>query len=474
MIKISAGPACFLVLLLSACTVGPDFVRPKLPEPAWHAALPHGGKVENLAQWWDRMDDPLLTQLILAAEKDSPTLNMALAKVEEARAEIALSRAPALPQGGLSGTMARSKSVFGNQVLLQNNVRTGFDAGWELDLFGGNRRSQESAHARFGAADRTWHDARISLAAEVADSYVELRTCQASLVLLEKNLTSLTVTQQLIELRQKAGFATAVDTARSNAAQSEAFALLESKKGDCSHSINRLSAITGIELTSLHQMLSAGIAQIPEIRAAALDNIAANALRQRPDVATAEFNLAAASADIGVARAESYPGLTLMGSVGINSISTGDTRTRASTWSFSPSLSIPVWFDGGKRNANRNAADARYHYALAVYQQTVRVAVREIEDTLVRLDVATRRLAQSRETLAQYQKIFNNSEARSKVGMSSQLDKEEAIRTELQGRETVLQNQRENVSSWIAVYKALGGGWQDNAMIMEKNNEIGK
>jgi outer membrane protein TolC len=205
-----------------------------------------------------------------------------------------------------------------------------------------------------------------------------------------------------------------------------------------------------------------------------LDNIAANALRQRPDVATAEFNLAAASAEIGVARAESYPGLTLMGSVGINSISTGNTSTRASTWSFSPALSIPVLFDGGKRDANRNAADARYHYALAAYQQTVRVAVREIEDTLVRLDVANKRLIQSRETLAQYQEIFNNSEARGKVGLSSQLNKEEATRTELQGRETVLQNQRENVSSWIAVYKALGGGWQDNALIVEKNNEVGK
>lgn len=456
-----------LACLLSACTVGPDFVRPQLPEAAWHAPLPHGGKIENLAHWWERLDDPLLTQLIMAAEKNSPTLDMALAKVEEARAGVDLSRAPSFPQGGISGNAVRSKSVFGSQLLLQTSVRTGFDAGWELDLFGGNRRSQEFARARLGAADQNWHDARISLAAEVAESYVELRTCEASLVVLEKSLASRTVTRELITMKQGSGFASIVDAARSQASQTESASALETKKGECAHGVNRLSAVTGMEHEVLRQSLLAHTAQLPDVRETALDNVAANALRQRPDVAAGEFNLAAASADIGVARAEYYPGLTLLGSVGINHVSSRGATTKASTWSFSPSLSIPAFFDGGKRAADQDAAQARYHYALAAYQQTVRSAIREIEDALVRLDVANRRLTQSRDALGQYQAVRQTSEARSHVGMANQLELEEIARTVLQGQDAVLQNQRESVSAWIALYKALGGGWQDAAVIVE-------
>lgn len=453
--------------LLAACTVGPDFVRPQLPEAEWHAPLPHGGKVENLARWWERLDDPLLTQLIREAEKNSPTLDMALAKVEEARAGVDLSRAPSFPQGGITGDAVRSKAMFGSQVLMQTSVRTGFDAAWELDLFGGNRRSQESARARFGAADRNWHDARISLAAEVADDYVELRTCEGSLALLEKNRASRTATRELLELKQSSGFISAAESARSQAAQAESASALEAKKGECAHGVNRLVAVTGMARQELLQTLAARTAHIPDVRETALDNIAANALRQRPDVAAAEFNLASASADIGVARAESYPTLTLMGAVGVNHVTNRGVTTKASTWSFSPSVYIPALFEGGKRAADRDAAQARYSYAYAGYQQAVRGAVREIEDALVRLDVANQRLAQSRDALGRYRIVQQASDARRQVGMASQLEQEEAARTVLQGQDAVLQNQRESVSAWIALYKALGGGWQEDVAMVE-------
>lgn len=452
-------PVLFLpLLLLSACTVGQNFVRPSLPEAKWHAPLPHGGKVDNLAHWWEQMHDPLLTQLILSAEKNSPTLDMALARVNEARSNVESSDAPRHVQAGITGSVTRSKSVFGALSVMQTSVRTGFDAGWELDLFGGRQRGAEAAQARLDAADTGWHEARISLAAEVADSYVELRACEASRTLADKMLSSRSTTRELFESKQKNGFASASDAARQHAAQIEAAAVLATKQGDCARLVNRLVALSGMPQPALLQAILERTGQMPEVSEIAVDSLAANALRQRPDVAGAEFNLAAASADTGVAEAASYPSLTLIGSVGRSRVQ-GNVASNASTWSFSPGIYIPPFFDGGKRTADQHASQARYDYALASYQKTVRDAVHEIEDALLRLDVATQRVAHSREALTQYQTMQQSVAARQRVGMASQLDNEEASRTLWQAQDALLATQRENVAAWIAVYKALGGGW---------------
>jgi NodT family efflux transporter outer membrane factor (OMF) lipoprotein len=443
---------------LAGCAVGPDFVRPESTALSWRAPLPHGGKVENLTQWWAQFNDPVLNQLIIDAEQTSPSLDMAWAKVQEARANAEGSRGVYLPALGATLASTKNQSFFGPQLMQQNIQRAGFDAGWELDLFGKNRRTVESAAASFGASGAQWHAARISLAAEVADAYLELRQCEATVDIYQQVSQSRDHTLAMMRQKQSAGLASDVEAARSLAGQLDSAAAHAAKQGDCARSTNKLTALTGIAPADLRTRLSAQRGQLPVPTSLDVSQVAAKALSQRPDMSAAEFNLAAASADIGASKAALLPSLSLLGSISSNRVQIGGTNIQATTWSFGPSLSIPL-FDGGRRKSIMQGAQARFDYADANYRRTVREAVREIEDALVRLDVANTRLAAAQQSYAQFQSIHQITTARQAAGMANRLELEDAHRGELQAQEALTAVKRESVSAWIAVYKALGGGW---------------
>ena len=445
-------------LLLNGCAVGPDFKSPEMPTAQWHSALPHGGKIENLTRWWEQLNDPQLSELIAESEKNNPTLDMALAKMNEARANETVSSGVLYPTLGVGASSTRSRMAFGKQVILQTNNKIGFDASWELDLFGKNRRAAEAARARFGVNEVSWHDARISLAAEVADVYVELRQCEAGLATAENNKQSRHLVRELTEHKANAGLATSIEVARVQISDAEGDSAYSAKQGDCSRVLNRLTALTGITATVLQSRLAAHRGQIPVPHQADLGSVAANALSQRPDVAMAEFNLAAASADIGATKAAMYPSLTLLGSVASNRINQGGQTAIVPTWSFGPSLSIPL-FSGGRASANVDAAQARYVYAQANYQKTVREAVRNVEDSLVRLKVANDRLQLAQQVEQNYRQIMLISESRFEVGLANRMVLEDARRFSLQAQDSVAAMQREQLSAWIGLYKSLGGGW---------------
>ncbi|MFA6921954.1 MAG: efflux transporter outer membrane subunit [Gallionella sp.] len=446
------------VLLLAGCTLGPDFVRPEQKDQAWHAPLPHGGKLENLANWWEQFNDPLLSGLIVDAERDNPTLDQALAKVAEARANVEGSTGAYFPGVGATLSTTQSKSVFGQQLMRQRMDRAGFDASWELDLLGKNRRTVEASRASLGASVANWHQARISLAAEVADAYVSLRQSEAALAINEQTSLSRTSTAQMVSVKQSAGLASMVEAARGEANAADSASTYAARQGDYARALNKLTALTGLDAQGLQARLAAKRGQIPLPNLIDVSRVAVRALSQRPDVAAAELELAAASAQIGAKKAELFPSLTLVGSIGINRLHAGGANLQASTWSFGPSLFIPV-FDAGRRKSVVAATRARYDYAQAGYRKTVREAVHEIEDALVRLDVANSRLAESRRALAQYQLIYKAAQTRRDAGMYNLLDLEEAHRNALQSQENEASSGREAVSAWIALYKALGGGW---------------
>lgn len=447
-----------MVLSLAGCAVGPDFVRPESAAVSWRAPLPHGGKVENLTQWWAQFNDPVLNQLIADAEQTSPSLDMAWAKVQEARANAEGSRGAFLPALGASLASTKSQSVFGQQVVRQTLNRAGFDAGWELDLFGKNRRTAELATANFGASGAQWHAARISLAAEVADAYVELRQCEATADIYQQVSQSRDHTLSMVRQKQAAGLASDVEAARNQINQLDSATAYAVKQGDCARSVNKLIALTGITPAQLHTRLSAQRGQLPVPTSLEVNQVAAKALSQRPDVAAAEFNLAAASADIGASKAALLPSLSLLGSISANRVQIGGTNIQATTWSFGPSLSIPL-FDGGRRKSVMEGAKARFDYADANYRRTVREAVREIEDALIRLDVANTRLIAAQQSYAPLLAIHQITAARQAAGIANRLELEDAQRGELQAQEALAIVRRESVSAWIAVYKALGGGW---------------
>ncbi|TAJ78447.1 MAG: efflux transporter outer membrane subunit [Gallionellaceae bacterium] len=444
---------------LAGCAVGPDYKRPDTPQPQWHGALPHGGKLDGLEQWWEQLNDPLLGALIVKAEESSPSINMALARMNEARANATIGGAGQYPSLVLGAGAARSRSAFGMQVMEQSVGKVGFDASWEIDLFGKNRRTAEAAQARFGAGEAGWHDARISLAAEVADVYVELRQCEAALSIAERNRQSRAAVREVTRIKEGAGLASPMDAARALAGEAESDSAYIAKQGECARAVNRLTALTGIEQNSLKARLAARQGQIPLANFVDVSSVAAQVLSQRPDVAMAEANLAAASADIGVSKAALYPSLTLVGSVASNVIYLGGQSTQVPTWSFGPSLSLPL-FTGGRGQAGVKAAQARYDYALANYQKTVREAVRNVEDALVRLNVANARAHDGDKMQEKYRQLFQATEARFNAGLGNRVSLEEARRNWLQAQDAAVAMDRETVSAWIALYKALGGGWE--------------
>ncbi len=446
-------------LALSACAVGPDYQRPESAPTEWHSTLPHGGKLEDLNRWWEQLNDPLLTALIKDSEKTSPNLDMALAKMNEARANVSASTGIYYPSLSVGASSTRSRMAFGRQVILQTNNKVGFDASWELDLFGKNRRTAEAARARYDANDAAWHDARISLAAEVADVYVELRQCEASLTLAEQARQSRSSVRELTNIKESAGLASAMDTARAQAGEADGDSTYAAKQGECARVQHRLVALTGIEQNELQQRLSSQYGHIPVPSDVDVSSVAARALSQRPDVAMAEMNVAAASADIGASKAALYPSLTLMGSVANNQISQGGQTANVPTWSFGPALTIPL-FSGGRASAFVDAAQARYDFALASYHKTVREAVRNVEDNLVRLNVANERSRNAHIGQQSYQYLYAATETRYNAGLANRAALEDARRASLQAQDNAAAFERETVSAWIALYKALGGGWQ--------------
>ena len=451
------------VIALTGCSVGPAY-HPPAPISAtrWYAPLPHAGSSAELGLWWQQFDDPALSTLIIDAERDSPTLAQALARIAQARASLTTREAASYPSVGASAQTTRSKSVSSFFSGMQTASSLAVDAVWELDLFGANRRGREAAVARVQARAADWHDARVSLAAEVADNYMNLRACEALVAGYRQDLTSRQDSARLTQLKADNGFSSRADAALGNASAAEAATRLTAQQAECDLSIKALVALTGQAEPALRGQLASRTGQLPRLPASGVVSVPAQLLDQRPDLAAAERDLAAASADIGVAEAKRYPSISLSGSIGLTAVSFGSLSSSGNTWSFGPAVKLPL-FDGGKSRANVADAEARYAEALANYQQRARSAVKEVEQALVKLDSASTQEGSARAAAQGYQVFFNASEARLKTGSGSLLDAEEARRNLLNSQASLVNIQRERLAAWISLYKAMGGGWTRTA-----------
>lgn len=455
------GAALTVAALLAACAVGPQYTAPAASTAAqWYAALPqsapHGGNTATLANWWSQFDDPLLAELIAIAQKDSPTLAQSLARIEQSRANVAVARSALFPSvnAGASATRSGTRDV----TPAQTASRAALDALWELDLFGGNRRAREAATARLEGAQAQWHDARVSLAAEVALEYVNLRNCEALTNTNEADLTSRRESERLTLLKVKAGFDAPADGALATASVADASNRLAAQRAECDISVKSLVALTGLAEPDLRARLNARTAKLPLPATLTVEQVPAKVLTQRPDLAAAERELAAASADIGGAEAARYPRITLSGSIGVQALRVGGQSTDGTAWSFGPALDLPV-FDAGRRAANVDAARARYEEQLAAYKGRARAAVREVEQALVRLASATQREADALRAAEGYEAVLKAANDRWRIGVGSLLDLEETRRVAVTARTQLLNVQRERVAAWIGVYRAVGGGW---------------
>lgn len=442
--------------LVSGCTLMPAYHSPSPALPAqWQAALPHGGENANLQAWWAQFDDPLLPELIQSAERDHPSLEKSAAAIREARATITSTRAAGLPDvtGNASATRASENDL--QRTPASTTRSASLDASWEIDVFGAVRYATEAAQKRAEARTSDWHDARVSLAAEVATQYVSYRSCELQVQSYRDELASQRETSRVTQELVKAGFTAPADGRLAEANVATAATNLIAQQESCDLTVKSLVALTGLEETALRDRLSGGGQRIPEPKTLDVTVIPVAQLSQRPDVISAERTLAASYADMGSAEANRYPRLSLLGSITLSALS----GASATTWSFGPSLTAPL-FDAGKRKAEVTAAEARYDQSLATYKQAVRDAVQETEQALVRLASASQREDEAVKAADNYRAYLTSSETLWKSGGMSLLDLETARRSAIASELNVIALKRDQVNAWIALYKALGGDWQ--------------
>jgi multidrug efflux system outer membrane protein len=381
--------ALAFMLLFSACAaVGPDYAAPKMAvSPAWHTAMkgglsPAAPDPKELGQWWDTLDDPVLSALIHRAVSGNLDLKEARARVREARAKRGEAVAGLFPTLDASGQVTTSKGSEETGAGTSRNLyAAGFDASWEVDIFGGVRRAVEAAEADLQAEEASLRDVLITLTAEVAVNYVELRTYQTRLKVVTNNLKTQEETHQLTQWRYQAGLsdALAVEQARYNMESTRS--QIPGIRSGLSEALNRLAVLLGEQPGTLSSDLEKP-SPIPVTPLKAAVGIPADCIRRRPDIRQAEQELAAQTARIGVAEAELYPKFSILGSIGLEALSIGGfASSDGLTHSIGPSFSWRL-FDGGAIRQNIKAQTALQDQALARYEATVLAALEEVENAL--------------------------------------------------------------------------------------------
>lgn len=466
---LATGPAIALAALLAGCASTPAASRPGGPTAPvatrWHAPLPHGGQLTDLSRWWAQLDDPLLLSLIESGQRVSPTVAEASARIAEARAGRAASRAALLPSLDATADGTRAKQAFGGAGLFStaSMASVGVQATWELDLFGAGRAGADAAHARLEATQAGWHDARVSVAAEVATTYVELRACEAQAQQAGLDATSRARTSRLSSQAAMAGIQARAVADQANASAAQGAATLLQQRMRCDLLVKVLTALTAQDEEALRRELVIGAGRLPEPAGLRVASLPAEALAQRPDLHAAAREVVAASADAAQARARRWPRVSLAGSIGLTRVGFEGQSAQGSVWSVGPvTVTLPL-FDGGARRANVEAARARYDAATSVYAARLREAIREVESALVTLDGTARRSDVALVAADGFDRSFQATEASYQAGVASLFELEDARRNLVAARSAVIDLQRERVSAWIALYRALGGGWSSPA-----------
>ena len=454
--KLRITAAAAAAFWLAGCTSlrPPEQVAAATP-PQWYAPLPHNGTLVDLSAWWQQLNDPLLVELIESAQTASPTVASAASRIRQAHAIRVAAGAALLPTLDASASVRRDNSQ--PPLPLASVAQAGLQTAWEIDLFGGNRATADAAQARLEGASAFWHDARVSVAAETAISYVNLRTCEQQLVVATNDFKSRAETARLSELSTKAGFTAPATSALARASSAEGSARATSQRALCDIEVKTLVALSAIEEPQLRQKLVAP--WTPPSATLAVASVPAQVLAQRPDVFQAEREVAAAAADVGTAKAQRLPRITLSGAIAAGTVHTGGVSTDLQTWSLGPlAVTLPL-FDGGRRAANVDAAQARYEEAVLLYAARVRQAVREVEQALVTLESTRSRIEDARVATEGYRASLEATDARYRNGFASLVELEVARRTALAAEDAWFMLQRERVAAWVGLYRALGGGW---------------
>lgn len=415
---------------------------------------------EILASWWTVFNDDTLVALINIAYKNNRDLESARTRVVEARASLGISKSALLPwlDSNNSWTKAETPENSTGTGDAIDIYRLGLDASWEIDLFGGNRQKVKAGVADLEAQNAVLHSTWVSLASELALNYLSLRTLQEQLTIAEKNLSLQNETLSLLESRFRAGLTDALALNQARYTVEQTRSSIPPLKAGIERAMNALAILTGSIPGSLGETLIQKT-PIPRAEGLQLVGIPANFLRQRPDIRVAEKQLTAQLARRKSAQTDFYPKLTLFGSIGLESLSTGNLFSSGSnSYSFGPKISWPIFHGGAIRN-NIRVQTAREERALVEYEQVVLSAVAEVRDVLAahnqekaRHESLLQGVRSAQEALA----IANNKYRNGLTDFNNVIGAQRAL---LSFEEQLAISEGQLTSNVIRLFKSLGGGW---------------
>jgi NodT family efflux transporter outer membrane factor (OMF) lipoprotein len=477
------------VVLLSACSVGPTFVPPEPVHPdQWNATAATATQTKSLPvaesvdrQWWKLFSDPTLNELITRAQSANLDLRITalrLAQSREQRHAVAGNRLPTInasasyqrqrqSEVGVNTRMIDVIGPPGNRDAIIDALaepfdvyQAGFDASWELDLWGRVRHSVESADASVAAGIEELHDAQLTLMAEVARNYVELRGMQDQLRIAVDDVAAGEDLLKLTEYRAAGGLVTDLDVQRQRGRLAEARARVPQLQQQESQIINSLALLLGEQPGVLQGQLSSAAA-VPAVPPKIAIGVPSEVARRRPDIRRAEARLHAATADIGVAVADLYPRITLTGSFVQQSLANSDLSDwGARQWVVGPSLQLPI-FDGARRRATVELRKLQQQEAAIAYQRTVLRAWHEIDNALTAYSAEQTRNDELAQSVSASRAAYDLANTRYEHGLTDFLIALDAQRTLLQAQRAYSDSTTTISTQLVALYKALGGGWND-------------
>jgi multidrug efflux system outer membrane protein len=466
---------------VAGCTVGPDYVAPQTPAPAqWSESPGTSDRLQGDRAWWKTFGDPVLNGLIDEAAATNLDLKQALQRIRIARTQRTQAVAAGLPTLSAHGNASRRLNSFtassagaatandgqtagaGGAFGVGDNLidifQSGFDAQWELDLFGGIRRTVEAADATIEAEIENRRALTVSLLGEVASQYIDLRANQQLLAVIRDNLNAQQDTLHLTLERQKAGLASYLDVAQAQAQVEATAAELPLYENQVKQALHALSVLLDRTPGALTLRLQPP-APMPLPAEPAAAELPSELLRRRPDILSAERRLKAANAEIGAAVAAQYPRVNLAAFIGLQNTDITDFTMLGKSWSAASTLAFPI-FNWGSIQANIESRKARHQELAHAYRATVLNAFKEVEDALASIEQERQRQAQLQQAEAAEKLARDLARERYLKGLTGFLDVLSAERSLLARRQALIESQARLAGQRVALYKALGGGWE--------------
>jgi len=472
-LKLKRHCAAILMLAAGGCKVGPNYEPPQMPLPdryAWTDSAEDASPQEP-AIWWELFDDPVLDALMAQATLDNFNLRIAVERIDQYRAQYGIASADLYPDIGALASYSRdrvpgedfSDTGFSLGGTPTSSWQVGLDASWEIDLFGRISRAIEAATGDLQASVEDWRYAIVTIRAEVASSYIAIRTLQARLAIVNKDIASQKRFVSLVQSQVDAGTETESKLAQAKAQLAATEALVPELGSTMASETANLALLLGTTPGPLAKAIPE-LGGIPVVPASLAVGIPADLLRRRPDVRAAERELAAATARIGQATANLYPKLTLTGEFGFGASNFSDLFQWASrAYSAGPALSWDI-FNGGRLQSVVNQQEALTRQALLTYEQTVIQAIGEVESSLAGFTLSARQRDKLAEAAAEARVAYELSLQQYEHGVTDFLTVITVQESLLEAEDSLAQSQGLCAETMIELYRSLGGGWTSGAL----------